>query len=273
MPTLSMVEGHSPESFMAWWGETWEQGQHVTLLGMTGAGKTTCERFLLSPCDFVIVPDAKAGDDNLDNFGYRRVTRYPLPFDMRHALKNREPVHVVLGKVASTKRQKQANTDMLRRAVSELWEQGGWTVACDELQLLASKRFAGGEVGDDIEELLISARFRRISVLSVFQRPSIGKDTPAASAAISQSEYIFASITRDQAVHDRLAEICGRPKPEMRGLIGNLPKYYWACFALDPTEPVRIFLPPKLKVVRAATTPAGRIEKAGSRFWGERIAA
>jgi hypothetical protein len=274
MPTLSTVEGHTPDSFAKIWADMWQQGQHVTMLGMTGSGKTTCERFLLSPCDFVIVPDAKAGDDNLDNFGYRRVGRWPLPLDMRHALKNKEPVHVILGKVAKTKRVKEANTEMLRRAVGDLWEQGGWTVACDELQLLASKRFAGGEVGDDIEELLISARFRKISVVSVFQRPSIGRDTPAASAAISQSEYVFVSTTRDQSVHDRLAEICGRPKPEMRGLIGSLPKYYWACFSLDPTEPVRIFLPPKLKAVAKTqdNTPVGRLEQGGSRFWGEKVA-
>lgn len=275
MPTLSTVEGHTPETFMAWWQDAWQQGQHVTMLGMTGSGKTTCERFILTPCDFVIIPDAKAGDDNLDNFGYKRVGRWPLPLDMRHALKNREPVHVILGKVATKKTQKVANTEMLRRAVSDLWEQGGWTVGCDELQLLASRRFAGGEVGDDIEELLISARFRKISVVAVFQRPSIGRDTPAASAAISQSEFIFASITRDQAVQDRIAEICSRPKPEMRGFFGSLPKYYWACFSMDPTEPVRVFLPPKLKAVAVtrANTPAGRLARGGSRFWGEQAVA
>jgi len=266
VPTLSEMVAQSPDEFMAWWAGAWQQGEHVLILGQTGSGKTTLERFLVSPRQWVIVPDAKAGDDNLDKWGYQRVQRWPLPYDMREDLRNRRPVHVVVGKVAKTKAHKTQNRELLSRCVSDLWMQGRWTVVCDELQLLADRRFAGGQVGEDIEELLISARFRKISVVSTFQRPKIALNTPSASAGITQSTYVFASLTRDQAVHDRLAEITGRPKPELRGLVAQLPKFWWSAFSLDPTEPVRIFKPPKIE----ALVPAQVSQSRNSQFfWGE----
>lgn len=267
MPQLSEMEAMGPDQFLDWWSEAWQQGEHVLILGQTGSGKTTLERFLVQPRKWVLVPDAKAGDTNLDKWGYQRVQKWPLPFDMRENLRNKEPVHVIVGKVATTKAHKAQNKDILARCMSDLWMQGKWTVVCDELQLLADRRFSGGQVGEDIEELLISARFRKISVVSTFQRPKIALNTPSASAGITQSTYVFASLTRDSAVHDRLAEITGRPKPEMRGLMGGLEKFWWAAFSLDPSEPVRIFKPPKIETlvppVEAQQTRSSHF------FWGE----
>jgi hypothetical protein len=252
---------------MQWWAGAWQQGEHVLILGQTGSGKTTLERFLVQPRKWVIVPDAKAGDDNLDKWGYQRVDKWPLPYDMRENLRNKEPVHVIVGKVAKTKAHKEQNKEILARCMSDLWMQGRWTVVCDELQLLADRRFAGGQVGEDIEELLISARFRKISVVSTFQRPKIALNTPSASAGITQATYVFASMTRDTAVHDRLAEVVGRPKPEMRGLISGLRKFQWAAFSLDPAEPVRMVLPPKIEKM---VPPAEAQQTRSSQFfWGE----
>jgi hypothetical protein len=120
---------------------------------------------------------------------------------------------------------------------------------------------------DAYEELLISARFRKISVVSTFQRPKIALNTPAASAGITQSSYVFASMTRDQAVHDRLAEIVGRPKPEMRGILSALSKYQWAAFSLDPAEPIRLVTPPKIE--RMVPPTDQRPSRASTWLFGE----
>lgn len=267
MPVLSEVEALQPEAFLDFWAQSWEQGQHVLVQGMTGAGKTTLERFLVSPRKYVLVPDAKAGDTTLDKWRYQRVPRWPLPHDMREDLRNGEPVHVIVGKIAKTKADKVANKDIIARCLNDIWMQGKWTIVLDELQLLADRRFAGGQPGDDIEELLISARMRKISVVGGFQRPKIARNTPAASAQITQSMWVFVSMTRDIAVHDRLAEITGRPKPEMRGIIPALPRFWWACCSLDPSEPVRIFKPPKIEQL------VGPVEQTQTRashwLWGE----
>ena len=256
-----------PDDFLGWWGSTWKQGEHVLILGQTGSGKTTLERFLVQPRKWVLVPDAKAGDDTLDRWGYQRVQKWPLPHDMREALRNQEPVHVIVGKVAKTKAHKEQNREILARCISDIWMQGRWCIVCDELQLLADRRFAGGQVGDDIEELLISARTRRISIVSTFQRPRIAQHTPAASAGITQSTYVFASMTRDSAVHDRLAEITGRPKPEARGVIAALQKYQWAAFSLDPSEPIRLVMPPKIE--KLVPPKEAQQTRQSQWFWGE----
>lgn len=39
MPTLSECEAFAdPFAFLDWWAGRWEQGQHVLVQGMTGAG-------------------------------------------------------------------------------------------------------------------------------------------------------------------------------------------------------------------------------------------
>jgi hypothetical protein len=270
LPELSTFEVFSPEDFQAWWAPTWKQGEHVLVLGQTGSGKTVLERFLLTPRRWVIALDAKAGDSSLDAWGYERVAKWPLSYQMRDDLREGRPVHVIVGKRAKTAQDFDVNSGLLARVVRDLWGMGRWTVVCDELQLLADKRFAGGAVGNDLEKMLIAARDRKISVVGTFQRPAIGRNTPAASASITQSTYVFVSRTRDKRVWARVAEITGRPVPETAGLIQNLEKYYFACYSLDPNEPIRIFKPPAPKKVKTGADGAVQQQSSFSRMiWGE----
>jgi len=264
---LSTVEALTPEAFLAWWAKAWEQGQHVLVLGQTGSGKTVLEQFLLTPKKWVIVLDAKAGDSSLDKWGYERVTRWPLPYEMKEDLKDGNPVHVIVGKRAKTAKDFDLNSSLLARVVRDLWAMGRWTVVCDELQLLADKRFAGGAVGNDLEKMLVAARDRKISVVGTFQRPAIGRNTPAASASISQSTFVFVSRTRDKRVWQRVAEITGRPVPETSGLIQALRRFQFACYSLDPNEPIRLVLPPPPpKGKEAIEQQQSKLSRA---IWGE----
>lgn len=270
MPVLSDIEAiGDPLEFLDWWGDVWEQGMHVLILGQTGSGKTVLERFLLTPRKWVIVLDAKAGDSSLDKWGYQRTAKWPLSYDMKEDLRNGDPVHVIIGKRAKSKDDFTSNSHLLARVVADLWAQGRWTVVCDELQLLADKRFAGGAVGNDLEQMLIAARDRKISIVGTFQRPAIGKNTPAASAAISQSTFVFVSHTRDKRVWERVAEITGRPVPETSGLINNLPRFHFACYSLDPTEPIRIVLPPPPS--KKQEVPDNQQSKHSRFMWGEQM--
>ena len=61
----------------------WKQGEHVTLLGPTGQGKTTLALAILPRREYVIVFGTKAKDKTLDRLikedGYEKCTEYPPP--------------------------------------------------------------------------------------------------------------------------------------------------------------------------------------------------
>lgn len=269
MPTLSKVEAMTPEAFITWWRGEFEQGVHVLVLGQTGAGKTVFSMWLASVRKFVLVLDGKAGDRSLEATGWQRVSKWPLPREVKERLRNNEPVRIILGIRAKTKQDMERNHALLARAVSDIWTQGRWCLVCDDLQIIADKRFAGGQIGNDIEQLLIAARDRGISVMANFQRPQIGRNTPAASAAMTQSTYVAVSMTRDRRVHERVAEIVGRPLPETEGLITSLPKYHFAVFSLDPTEPIRIVCPPRPKRATKPGEPEPQRQgKLSTWLWG-----
>jgi hypothetical protein len=238
------VEAVPWKAFTDWWGDAWEPGDHVAILGQTHSGKTTLEGGLLAVRNFVLVLDAKGHDSSLSAFGYARTSAWPLPNKYKQDIKEGYPCHVIVGRKIMTEEDFERNAALLRRVVKDVFGQGKWTLVADEGQILADTRYVGA--GASLEKLLIVARDRKVSIVFAVQRPSIGRTSPAASAAFSQATWLFATHTRDQKVQDRLAEIAGRPAPEFRALLNELPKYTWACFGLDPHEPIRIIQPPKL---------------------------
>lgn len=267
MPKLSTVEAMTPDAFLDWWRRAFQPGTHVLTLGQTGSGKTVLELWLASVRKYCVLLDAKGGaDESVDGAGWERVERWPLPQHIRQAFKDGEPVRIVLGKLVNKKADWGLNQELLAKAVGDLWLQKRWTVLADELQLLADKRFAGGKVGNDLEMMLIAARARKISIMSTFQRPAISRNTPAAGASISQSTFVFVSMTRDRQVHQRISEVVGRPLPETEALMTELPRFTWACYSLDPQEPIRLVQPPKPRKVHASDTHEP--SKFGRWMWG-----
>ena len=236
-------------------------------MGQTGSGKTTLGAFLMRVRQYVLVPDAKGGDRTLDSLGWPRVRQWPLPRRYRDRVKDGEPVRVIIGIRVNSKEDFEKNAALLRKVIASVFGQGKWTLWCDEGQVLSDRRYV--DAGDDLEKLLIIARDRLVSIVYSVQRPQIGRTTPAASAAYSQSDWLFVSNTRDTRVHDRLAEIAGRPAAEMRGLIEALPRYTWACIGLDPTEPIRLVTPPALRPVSTRTQSASSRDKFSTFMWGD----
>ena len=48
---------------------------------------------------------------------------------------------------------------------------------------------------------------------------------------------------------NRLAEVLGRPKPEIRGALEGLEEYSWLLVGRNPRDPVRVTLPDYLAPV------------------------
>ena len=242
---LSEVEALTPEDFLAWWADAWEVGQHVVVIGAAGSGKTTFEHLLLLPRQWVLALDPKGHDSSLSAYpGYERTSRWPLPREMRQRLRDEEPLHVIVGNAGRTEKQWAANSQLMRRVVRDVFVQGRWTLLADEGIILAHRQFV--DAGENLDRLFIAARDRKLSLVYGVQHTSLGRTGPAALPAFSQSTWVAVARTRDERLQDRLAEICGRPKAEMRGLVSALPRFWFAVMGLDPYEPVRLVKAPAL---------------------------
>jgi energy-coupling factor transporter ATP-binding protein EcfA2 len=254
------VEALSPEEFLKWWRKNWKPGQHVFVAGMTGSGKSTCIIYLCGVRKFVAALDAKGLDRTLSASGWERIKVWPPPYHIKEQIKNGDPTRIIIGKKANNTEQFEANAALLRKSVRGIWAMGNFTVDADEGQILADSRYVGA--GADLEKMMIAARDRGVSLIFATQRPAVGQTAPSIAAAMSQCEWVAVSRTRDRRVHDRLAEILGRPAQEVRALISSLPKFTWAMVGLDPYEPIRLVQPPEIKV-----PPPGKPVENQKRSW------
>ena len=215
----------------------------MSIVAPTGAGKTTFAAGILDSCRrFVLALDPKGGDSTLSTLGYERLSKWPGIKEMNKKLEANEeeglPSRYIVGGMSRTEEEEENLKKTMRDTLTDAWSMGGWTCYADELQLLTDPRLMN--LKSPVERMLIAARDRGLSFVSSYQSPSWV--TPQAAR---QASWVAVSYTRDDETVSRLAEILGRPKPEVRGVFKGLKKYSWVIVGRDPREPYRVTIPTK----------------------------
>lgn len=240
MPDLSDVQAMPWSEFQAWFAKAWKPGEHIALIGPTGTGKSTLAVGILPLRKYVLAMDPKGGDSTLEALkkaGFRR-SMWPPSREERKRIKDGHPVRLIVGPIIKTKDDIPAQRSVLSAALDGAFDEGGWTVYVDELQIMADRRMLN--LTSSIERNLIAARDRGVSMVCSFQRPAY-----VPRAASDQSAWMLVSYTRDVDVVNRLAEMAGRPKAEIRGAVAGLERYTFLLFSRNPNEPIRVIRPPK----------------------------
>jgi len=225
-----LVKGMPWEEFLKFMKEEWKPGQHMALIATTGQGKSTWAVQVLNQRKYVLALDPKGGDDTLAASGWTRTNQWPPPKKIYDDITEGKPAKLILGR-------KGANMDELKpefeKAFGDIANQGGWTVYVDEFQITSDKGMMN--LGKPVEKLLVSARFKKVSIVTAYQAPSW---VPTASTR--QASWIIMWPTRDEDSIKKIAEKAGRNKKEFKQIVDNLPEYH--CLVVPPkhTDPMII---------------------------------
>lgn len=173
----------------------WRQGEHVTMVGNTGCGKTTLALDLLPQREHKLVLAAKPKDPLIESLnrrsGYWVFRNEPI---MTPEIPNVVFWPKIENGVNDLPKQRAAFRDVLIRA----YKQGGWTIYIDEYRYITDFL----KLSAMVELLLQQGRTLGISVVGGTQRP---KNIPL--TAYNQATHLFLWRENDEVNLRRLGEI------------------------------------------------------------------
>lgn len=192
----------------------WRQGEHVTLIGPTGCGKTTLGLSLLpmraGNGGHVAAVATKPKDPSLQALtreGYRVVRTWPPP-DHEH--------RVVFWPSISRMSDKRAQQSAIFAMLADVYNRGGFCLYFDELRYITQTL----RLTAPVEQLLMQGRSIGISVVSNAQRPA---SIPL--LAYDQATHLFVWRESDEVNLKRLGGLGGLDSGLIRQTVARLPKH------------------------------------------------
>lgn len=205
--------------WLAWMKTTWRQGQHISIMGRTGRGKTTLSRDLDALREWVAVVAIKQADDTLATFpkvGYTVIKSWPPKWGVKR---------VVLWAKPKTLRDMADQRTQIGKLLDDVFQNGGWAVDFDDVARVANALGFKREIAT----LLNEARSHHSSIISKMTQPSsVTQTIPSEVWRQVRFHLVFRyRVGRDL---DAIADIVGYSKGELKKLMDRLDDFDFLCF-------------------------------------------
>jgi hypothetical protein len=185
----------------------WKQGEHVTIIGPTGSGKTWLAESILPIRDFVAVMITKKKDPMISKFvkgGYRQLKDWK---DIPHEIAPRVLIKPPFAKDEPMERNQR---DAFAYAFDKAFTQGHWTLYADELPYVIDEL----KLAHKVKRQLNQGRSQKSSLVSSAQRPAF-----LPLLAYSAATHLFFFRTTDETDLKRIGGLGGVSNKLIRELV------------------------------------------------------
>lgn len=223
---------------LEWTRDTWDPGEHWSVVAPTGEGKTVFTTGIVRTRRFSLALDQKGGDKTLGTLGWDRIEKWPPSRQDRKDMADGKPYQRIVGSMKRDKISRDIRRALHRSILDAAMVEGGWTILAPDAAALCARQF--GNAWDEMVELLILARDAGTSIVTDFQRPSgVPRETG------EMSTYLAVGYTRDRDTVTRIAEMMGRSAAEIRGAVDALAglPFGWLVVSRRPRDPIILTRP------------------------------
>ena len=197
----------------------WRPGEHVSILGPTGSGKSHLALALLEQRRYVVALCNKTRDSTLAPLvrrggGWRRIKTWPPPVPPRFA-----PKVVVWPKPRSLSTARGEQADAFAATLDGIYLGGGWCLFIDEAYYLANTL----GLATDMKVLWQQGRSAGTSIVACSQRPAF-----IPLEMYSEASHVFIFRLRDQQSIKRLGEVGNVDPRQLAGVVESLDRWEFA---------------------------------------------
>lgn len=218
-------------TFLASFRQEWRQGEHLTLIGPTGSGKTTLGLDLIGIMPYVAIVGTKQSDDTLSSFA-KRNKQYRVINEFKTGLHATLDNHVIVWpKLKKDAGDISPQQVPIKNSLNRMFFQGAWSVFCDELWVLANRL----KTSSILEAYWSQGRSSGLSLIGCCQRPAF-----VPRMAFSEPRYLLIGQMEDERDIETVANGTNISKKSLASEVNKLSRHSFLFYNRNERSLIRI---------------------------------